>query len=54
VILVKQEEIFHYCLVRIAPDKVSVQVVEVTGKPEEPVKLAEEIVITASTKILTR
>jgi hypothetical protein len=52
--LVKQEEIFHYCLVEIASDKVSVRVIEVTGKPEEPVKVAEEIVVTASTKILTR
>ena len=54
VALVKQEEIFHYCLVKVAPDRVSIQVIEVTGKPEEPLKLAEEIVVTASTKILTR
>ena len=47
VTLVKQEESFHYCLVKIAPDKVSVQVLEVTGRPEEPLRLAEEIVISS-------
>ncbi len=45
VALVKHEDIYHYCLVEITPDKVSVQVIEVTGKPEEPVKVAEEIVV---------
>jgi hypothetical protein len=47
VALVKHEAFFHYCLVEITSDKVSVQVIEVTGKPEEPVRLAEEIVIAA-------
>jgi hypothetical protein len=47
VALVKHEAIYHYCLVEVAPDKVSVKVVEVTGKPEEPVRLAEEIVISS-------
>ena len=48
VALVKHEAFFHYCLVKVAPDKVSVRVVEVTGRSEEPVRLAEEIAVTAS------
>jgi predicted phosphohydrolase len=45
VVLVKQEEIYHYCLVDVAPDKITIKVLEVTGEPEEPPRLAEEISI---------
>ena len=45
VALVRQVEIYHYCLVNIDPDKITIRVMEVTGDPEEPVILADEIVI---------
>jgi len=48
VLLVKQEEIYHYCLVDIAPDKVTIQVLEVTGDAARPPRLVEEILITKS------
>ncbi len=45
VVLVKQQTIYHYCLVDIAPDKITIQIMEVTGNMEEPLRLVEEIVI---------
>jgi len=45
VVLLKQEEIYHYCLVDIAADKITIQVLEVTGDTEEPLRLAEKIEI---------
>jgi len=45
VVLVKQEEIHHYCLVDIASGKFTVQVPEVTGDLTQPVRLADEILI---------
>ncbi len=48
VFLVKQEEIYHYCLVDIAPDKITIQVLEVTGDATHPTRLVEEILIPKS------
>ena len=48
VFLVKQEESYHYCLVEIAPDKVTIQVLEVTKDATHPPKLVEEILIPKS------
>jgi hypothetical protein len=53
VLLVKQEEIYHYCLVDIAPDRVTIRVMEVTGSVADaktndathPLRLVEEILI---------
>ena len=43
--LIRQMEIYHYCLVDIDPDKITIQVMEVTGDPEYPLSLADKIVI---------
>ena len=43
--LVKQEETHHYCLVDIASDKITIQILAVTGDRTQPVRLAEEILI---------
>ena len=45
VAMIRQMEIYHYFLVDIDSDKITIHVMEVTGDPEEPVKLADEIVI---------
>ena len=45
VALLKQEEFYHYCLVDIAADKITIQALEVTGDTEEPTRLAEKIEI---------
>ena len=45
VLLVKQEEIYNYCLVEIVPDKVTIQVMEVTSDSTHPLRLVEEILI---------
>ena len=46
--LVRQVEIYHYCLVDIDPDKITIRVMETTGDPKDPVILADEIVIKGS------
>lgn len=48
VVLMKQKEIYHYCLVDIAPDKITIRILEVTGDSGNPVRLVEEIVIPTS------
>lgn len=45
VVLVKQETIYHYCLVNVTPDKITIQIMEVTGNKEKPLRFVEEIVI---------
>ncbi len=45
VALIRQMEIYHYCLVDIGPDKITIRVMDVTGDPEEPTRVADEIVI---------
>lgn len=42
---VKHEKIYHYCRVRTEPDKLTIEVFEVADVPEEPIRLAEKIVI---------
>jgi len=44
VTLVRQSEIYHYCLVDVKPDKITIQVMETTGDPGEPTKIVDEIV----------
>ena len=46
--LVKQEEIYNYCLIEITLDKVTIQVIEVTGDSTHPLRLVEEIRIPKS------
>ena len=41
----KNEEIYHFCLVSIYSGQVTIDVKEVTGDPEIPLKLIESIVI---------
>jgi len=48
VLLVKQEEIYNYCLIDITPDKVTIQVMEVTEDLTPPLRLVEEIRIPKS------
>ncbi len=48
VLLVKQKEIYHYSLVDIAPDKITIQILEVTGDATHPIRLVEEIIIPKS------
>jgi hypothetical protein len=48
VFLVKQEEIYNYCLIEITLDKVTIQVMEVTGDSTHPLRLVEEIRIPKS------
>ena len=43
--LVEQQEIYHYCLLNIASDKIIVKVLAVTGDPTQPVRLADEILV---------
>jgi 3',5'-cyclic AMP phosphodiesterase CpdA len=45
VVLLKQEEIYHYCLVDIAADRITIQVLEVTGNTEKPLRIVEKIEI---------
>ena len=45
VLLVKQEEIYNYCLMEITPDEVTIQVMEVTGDSTHPLRLVDEILI---------
>lgn len=45
VALIREAEIYHYCIVDIDPDKVAIRVMEVTGDIEAPVRLSESIVI---------
>ena len=54
VVLVKQEEIYHYCLVDIDSDKVAIQILAVTGDPTQPVRLADEILIPKQAEALTQ
>ena len=44
-VLVEHEEIYHYCLVDIAPDKIVIRVMEVTKDATQPLRLVEEILI---------
>ncbi len=44
-LLVKQEEIHHYCLVSTASDGITIKVLEVTGDERQPVRLADEILL---------
>ena len=46
--LIRQGIIHHYCLVNVAPDKITIRVMEVTGDPKEPLRLADEIEIGAA------
>ena len=48
VFLVKQEEIYNYCLMEITPDEVTIQIVEVTGDSTHPLRFVEEILIPKS------
>jgi hypothetical protein len=43
--LVNRGEIYHYCLVDVDPDKITIQVLEVTKDATQPIRLAEEILI---------
>ena len=45
VAMIRQMEIYHYCLMDIDPDRITLHVVEVTGNPGDPLKLVDEIVI---------
>ena len=48
VVLKKQESIYHYCLVDIASDKITIRIMEVTGDPKESQRLVDEIEIGAA------
>ena len=48
VLLVKQEEIYNYCLIEITPDEITIQVMEVTGDSTHPLRLVDEILIPKS------
>jgi len=43
VLSVKQENVFHYCLVNIDSDQIRIEVFEVTGNSAQPVKLMDKI-----------
>ena len=43
-ISVKQEKVYHYCLVDIHPDQVTIKVLEVTGDAGDPLRLVEVLV----------
>jgi len=45
ILLMKQEAIYHYCLVDIAPDKATIQVFEVTKDTTQTPRLVDEILI---------
>ena len=45
VALIRQMEIYHYCLVSIESDKITVKVLETTGDSKEPLRIADEILI---------
>ena len=45
VLLMKQQEINHYCLVNADSDGITIQVLEVTGDETQPVRLADEILL---------
>ena len=51
VVLKKQESIYHYCLVDIVPDKITVRIMEVTGDPEESQRLVDKIEIGVADKL---
>lgn len=45
VVLQKQEAVYHYCVVDTTSDKIVIQVMEVTGDSEQPIRLIDEIFI---------
>jgi len=47
-LLVKQEDIYNYCIIETTSDKVTIQVTEVTGDSAHPLRLVEEILIPKS------
>ena len=48
VALIREAEIYHYCLVEIDSEKITIKVMAVTGDPENPVRLSDEIIIEES------
>jgi len=49
VLSVIQERIYHYCLVQIEHDRVTIEVFQVTGDPAQPVSLVERITVVPHT-----
>jgi hypothetical protein len=49
--LIRQEVIYHYCLLDIDADSITIRVMETTGNAKEPAKLAEEIIIRDDTAL---
>ena len=44
---ITQSPIYHYCTVKTTSSEVSINVIEVTGEPENPVRVVETFVIRA-------